>query len=241
MKLPGRRQSALNLTFGGRWYDFEESRTFFSGGLFSNGDNQNDATSSDGFNPRLMASYTLNDDVTINAQASQGFRLGGVNDPLNAGLCDAGDLETFGSFQAYDDETMWNYELGFKSQTDRFQFNAAVFYTQIDNLQTTLDAGSCSSRVVFNVEEAHTLGAEWELTAFATENLLFTFNGSIIEAEFDSTVRDSNGAVLNGLEDGNRLPSVPELQLSASATYTFSEGLLGSDETYPQCACTARW
>ncbi|GAB5414879.1 MAG: TonB-dependent receptor [Congregibacter sp.] len=222
----------LDVTVGGRWYDFDEERTFTSGGLFSNGDNQTDTTSSDGFNPRIMASYQLNDDVTINAQASEGFRLGGVNDPLNAGLCDPGDLETFGSFQDYDDETMWNYELGFKSQTDRIQFNAAVFYTQIDNLQVTLDAGSCSSRVVFNVDEAHTLGAEWELTAYATENLMLTFNGSILEAEFDSTVTSSDGSVLGGVEDGNRLASVPELQFSASATYTFSQGLFGADDTY---------
>ena len=222
----------LDLTFGGRWYDFEETRGFKSGGLFSNGDDQRDATASDGFNPRFMASYAMSEDMSVNAQASKGFRLGGVNDPLNAGLCDPGDLDTFGGFQAYDDETMWNYELGFKSQFSRFQFNAAVFYTEMEDLQVTLDAGSCSSRISFNVEEAHTLGAEWELTAFATENLMLTFNGSVLEAEFDSTVTDSSGNVLGGVEDGNRLASVPELQFSASATYTFNEGLLGSDETY---------
>jgi iron complex outermembrane receptor protein len=222
----------LNVTLGGRWYDFDETRRFTSGGLFSNGDDQIDTTASDGFNPRLMASYELNDDVTLNAQASQGFRLGGVNDPLNAGLCDVADLEAFGAFQAYDDETMWNYEMGFKSRFSKLQFNAAVFYTELEDLQVTLDAGSCSSRISFNVPEAHTLGAEWELSAFPTENLMLTFNGSLIEAEFDSTVLDSNGNILGGVEDGNRLASVPELQLAASATYTFNDGLLGSDETY---------
>jgi outer membrane receptor protein involved in Fe transport len=222
----------LDLTLGGRWYDFDEKRRFTSGGLFSNGDDQVDETSSEGFNPRLMLSYDLSDDMTVNAQASQGFRLGGVNDPLNRGLCDPGDLETFGGFQSYDDETMWNYELGFKSQFSKVQFNAAVFYTQIEDLQVTLDAGSCSSRISFNVEDAHTLGAEWEIAAYPTENLMLTFNGSVLEAEFDSTVRDSDGNVLGGVEDGNRLASVPELQLSASATYTFNDGIFGSDETY---------
>ncbi|EAQ99472.1 TonB-dependent receptor [Congregibacter litoralis] len=222
----------LDFTFGGRWYDFDETRRFTSGGLFSNGDDQTDTTSSDGFNPRLMASYNFSDDITVNAQASQGFRLGGVNDPLNAGLCDPGDLESFGSFQQYDDESMWNYELGFKSQFSRIQLNAAVFYTQIEDLQVTLDAGSCSSRIAFNVEDASTVGAEWELAAYPTENLMLTFNGSFIQAEFDSTVRDSSGRVLGGVEDGNRLASVPELQLSASATYTFTSGMFGSDETY---------
>jgi iron complex outermembrane receptor protein len=221
----------LDLIFGGRWYDFEEERRFLSGGLFSNGDDQTDTTESDGFNPRVMASYALSDDITINAQASQGFRLGGVNDPLNVTLCDPQDLETFGGFQSYDDETLWNYELGFKSMLGSVQFNAAVFYTDIEDLQVTLDAGSCSSRISFNVEEAHTLGAEWELSAYPMEDLLVSFSGSILEAEFDETVRDSSG-VVGGVEDGNRLASVPELQFSASATYTWDTDLFGAREVY---------
>ncbi len=73
----------LHLTAGGRFYDFEETRTIRQGGLFSSLTEDSDKTSSDGFNPRLMASYDFNDSVTFNAQAAQGFRLGGVNDPLN--------------------------------------------------------------------------------------------------------------------------------------------------------------
>ena len=222
----------LNLTVGGRFYDFEEERTFKTGGWFSNGDFAEDTTSSDGFTPRVMASFDVNEDMTINAQASQGFRLGGVNDPLNATLCEGSDLETFGGFQEYEDETMWNYEVGFKSMYENFSFNAAAFYTDIEDLQVTLDAGSCSSRVAFNVEEAHTLGVEWELTAYAMDGLLLTFAGSWIEAEFDSTVKDGDGNIVGGVEDGNRLASVPELQLSASATYTFGAQLFSSNEMY---------
>ena len=222
----------LNLTVGARYYDFEEERSILQGGLFSSLADQTDDTASDGINPRIMASYDFSDAVTINAQASQGFRLGGVNDPLNVPLCDPGDLNTFGSFQAYEDETLWNYELGFKSLFGGVQLNAAVFYTDIEDLQVTLDAGSCSSRISFNVPEAHTAGVEWELSAYPLENFLLTLSGSFIEAEFDSTVTDSAGNVLGGVADGNRLASVPELQVSASATYTFPQGLFGADEFY---------
>ncbi len=221
----------LTVTAGLRWYDFEEDRTIFGGGLFSDGWDQSDSTASDGFNPRLMAAYEMNDQVTLNAQVSQGFRLGGVNDPLNSGLCTPADLETFGGFQDYDDETLWNYEAGMKSRFGSTVVNAAVFYTDIENLQTTLDAGSCSSRITFNVPEAHTAGVELEVTTQATEQLALTFSGSLLEAEFDSTVRDGNGAILGGVESGNRLPSVPELQWSASATYDLP-ALFGSQETY---------
>ncbi|HEX8387893.1 MAG TPA: TonB-dependent receptor, partial [Sphingomonas sp.] len=129
----------LTLTGGVRYYDFEETRSFTSGGLFANGDNRTDTTKSDGFTPRFLASFEASDNVTINAQAAKGFRLGGVNDPLNLPLCSPGDAALFGGFQNYDDETLWNYELGVKSQFGGLTLNAAAFRTEIENLQVTLD------------------------------------------------------------------------------------------------------
>jgi len=216
-----RATDRLSLTVGGRYYDFEETRTITTGGLFAAGDtNVVDKTESDGFTPRFLVDYKITDAVSVNAQASQGFRLGGVNDPLNIPLCTPEDEEIFGGFQDYDDETLWNFEVGVKAQTRSVTFNAAVFHTEIDDLQVTLDAGSCSSRIVFNVPEAMTTGVESELTWEPTDRLLFTLAGSYIEAEFDSTVRDGNGNVIGGIEDGNRLPTVPETQFSASGAYT---------------------
>jgi iron complex outermembrane receptor protein len=95
-----------------------------------------------------------------------------------------------------------------------------VFYTDIKNLQTTLDAGSCSSRVVFNVPKAHTKGVEGELSARLAPGFDLSVSGSLLEAEFDSTVKDGTGAVIGGIRDGNRLPSVPKFQISINATYT---------------------
>ncbi len=211
----------LTITGGGRFYDFSEERRFTSGGLFSNGDDQTDETSSSGFNPRVLLSYEASDSVTLNAQAAQGFRLGGVNDPLNLPLCTPADAAIFGGFQSYEDETLWNYEAGFKSRMGGMTLNAAAFYTDIENLQTTLDAGSCSSRVVFNVPEAHTMGLEAEFSGQLGPNLEVGISGSFVEAEFDSTVRDGTGTVIGGIREGNRLPSVPKFQISLNATYSY--------------------
>ena len=216
------RLDKLTVTAGGRFYDFEETRQFKSGGLFANGDNQVDKTSSDGFTPRVLVAYEASDTVTFNAQAAQGFRLGGVNDPLNLPLCTPQDAAIFGGFQSYDDETLWNYEAGVKSRFGGISFNSAVFYTDIKNLQTTLDAGSCSSRVVFNVPKAHTKGIEAELSARLAPGFDIGISGSLLEAEFDSTVKDGTGAVLGGIREGNRLPSVPKFQISADATYSWT-------------------
>ncbi len=212
---------ALTLTAGGRYYDFEEVRTITTGGLFANGDaGVVDETSSDGFTPRFLISYEVSPDVTINAQASQGFRLGGVNDPLNVPLCNAQDLALFGGFQDYDDETLWNYELGVKAQGNGFTFNAAGFYNDISDLQVTLDAGSCSSRIVFNVPEAHTTGIEAEVGFNPVAGLNLNFSGSWIEAEFDTTLPGALAGA-TGIREGNRLPSVPEFQFTASGSYEF--------------------
>ncbi|WP_188235988.1 TonB-dependent receptor [Sphingopyxis sp. LK2115] len=209
---------AFTATAGGRYYDFKETRSFVSGGLFANGDNRTDSTKSSGFTPRFLLSYDVSDNVTVNAQASKGFRLGGVNDPLNLPLCSPDDEALFGSFQDYDDETLWNYELGVKTQGRGFTFNAAGFYNDIKNLQVTLDAGTCSSRIVFNVPKAHSMGVEFELGLSPADGLDFNLSGSLIEAEFDSTL-PAPLTTATGIRDGNRLPSVPKFQLSASGSY----------------------
>jgi len=138
----------------------------------------------------------------------------------------------FGSFQDYDDETMWNYEIGAKASFGNITVNTAAFYSDIEDLQATLDAGSCSSRISFNVPESHSVGIELEVAAEVTDNLYMSFAGSVIEAEFDSTVTDANGNTIGGIEKGNRLASVPELQFAVSGTYTFEEGLFNSEATY---------
>ena len=220
----------LGLTLGGRFYDYEEVRTITSGGLFANGDSGVvDETSADGFNPRLLLSYEATDNVTLNAQVSEGFRLGGVNDPLNANLCSPGDRAIFGGFQDYEDESLTNYELGLKAQHDTLQVNAAVFYADIKDLQVTLDAGTCSSRISFNVPEAHAAGVELELKARPSENWDFSVAASFLEAEFDTTVIDSDGNVLGGVAEGNRLASVPEVSAAATATYSQAMELFGND------------
>lgn len=222
----------LTVTAGARYYDFSEERDFISGGLFSNGDNRNDTTSSDGVTPRVIASYDVTDEIALNVQASQGFRLGGVNDPLNLPLCSDEDEAIFGSFQTYGDETSWNYEAGVKVTRARYTFNAAVYHNDISDLQVTLDAGSCSSRISFNVPDAHATGLEVEFGWEPLDGLELSFAGSWTEAEFDSTVRDGDGNVIGGIQSGNRLASVPEYQVAATAAYYFPTDFLGAGNEF---------
>jgi outer membrane receptor protein involved in Fe transport len=103
--------------------------------------------------------------------------------------------------QRFSDESLWNYEVGVKMQQRGFSLNAAAFYTKMKDLQVTLDAGSCSSRVVFNVPKAHSSGIELEMSLKPTDSLELSLSGAVLNAVFDSTVRDGSGAVLGGIRD----------------------------------------
>ena len=74
----------FKLTAGGRYYDFKEKRNFISGGVFSGSDTRiGDKTKSSGFSPRVIGTWEPSNNLSVNIQAAKGFRLGGVNDPLN--------------------------------------------------------------------------------------------------------------------------------------------------------------
>ena len=212
----------FKLTAGGRYYDFKETRDFVSGGIFSNGDTRiAERTKSSGFNPRVIGTWEPNRNLSVNIQAAKGFRLGGINDPLNLPICSAADRAIYGPFSTatYDDETLWNYEAGVKYQRSGITFNAAAFHSSIRDLQVTVDAGSCSSRLVFNVPKAHTTGVEAEFAASPAPGFDLSLAGSYVSAEFDSTIDNPVLATRTGIREGNRLPTVPKFQMAATASY----------------------
>ena len=98
-----------------------------------------------------------------------------------------------------------------------------MFYMDISDLQATVTAGSCSSRVVFNVPDARTTGFEVEFEAAPTQNFDFAVAGSFYDAEMRSTLTSTdasgNVTVVAGIEEGRRLPTVPQFQFVGAATY----------------------
>ncbi|MDY6946970.1 MAG: TonB-dependent receptor [Pseudomonadota bacterium] len=213
-----------SVTGGLRYYDFEEDRLLTFAGVFADFGytNQPGSTSSDGFSPRVIVSFEPNDDVLLTAQVARGFRLGGINDPLNVTLCTAQDRATYGGRPTFEDEKVLNYELGAKTSLAdrRVTLNASVFYSDIDNLQVIADAGSCSSRIVINAQ-AEALGAELELFARPTENWDFGVSATYVQAEITESRLNSSGVPIAGIRDGNRLPTSPQFQAAATATYTW--------------------
>jgi iron complex outermembrane receptor protein len=210
----------VSVTGGVRYYNFNEDRTQRFDGLFADPSDTAASTDADGFAPRLILSYKANDDVNLNAQVSRGFRLGGINDPLNVPLCTAEDLVTFGGQESWKDEKAWNYEVGAKTRImgGRGAFNVALFDMEIDDLQATVTAGSCSSRVIFNVPKARARGLEVEFSGAPSRHFDFAISGNFNDSKLGASLL-SGGSIVSGIEDGNRLPTVPKVQIAASATY----------------------
>jgi iron complex outermembrane receptor protein len=222
----------LALTGGLRYYDFDESRDQIFDGIFGNDStgkalvSQPGSTKANGVAPRFIASYKVSDAVTLNAQASRGFRLGGINDPLNVPLCTAQDLATFRGHDSWKDETAWDYEAGIKSQVmgGRGSINLSAFYMDVSDLQLTVTAGSCSSRLILNAPKAHSAGAELEVVATPDEHWDLSASAGINDSKLGSTLTTGAGDTLPGIVDGNRLPSVPQFQAAAAATYGWTVG-----------------
>ena len=223
-------REGLRLTAGLRFYHFNEDKEQIFDGIFAH-DNTGTAlvsqpgeTDANGLAPRFIVAYDLPRNSNINVQAARGFRLGGINDPLNLPLCTAQDLETFGGRENWDDESVWNYEVGYKSRilNGNGAFNVAAFYADIHDLQATVTAGSCSSRVVFNVDRARSAGVEFELEAAPNRHVDFAVTGSFTDPELRSTLTSTSSSgsvsVVSGIEKGRRLPTVPQVQLAGAVT-----------------------
>jgi len=222
---------ALSLTGGLRYYRFTENKDQIFDGIFGNDNtgtslvSQPGKTTADGLAPRVIASYKVNENVNLNAQVSRGFRLGGINDPLNVPLCTPEDLATFSGRDTWGDESAWNYEVGLKSRLPGGlgSIHVAGFLMDLSDLQATVTAGSCSSRVIFNVPDARSQGFEVEVELVPTRNFDFAASVSYDDATLRSTLTstDPSGAVsvVSGIESGRRLPTVPQFQSALAATY----------------------
>ena len=222
----------FSLTAGLRYYDYHEDKQEKVDGAFASNPNFPTGVLSipgtikaNGIAPRVIGTWKFDEDAALNVQASEGFRLGGINDPLNIPLCSPEDLLTFGGHDTWDDEKVWNYEVAYKKRRlpGNSSLNVALFYMDIKDLQTTVTAGTCSSRVVFNVPKARSRGIELEYETAPTNHFDLAFSGSINDGQLRSTVTSTdtlgNTTVVSGIEEGRRLPSVPEVQAAISLIY----------------------
>ena len=216
------------LTGGLRYYHYKEERVLHFNGVFAAPTPPGGVpgeVAANGVSPRGILSYKLNEDTQFNAQVSKGFRLGGINDPINLPLCSPQDKIEFGGQGNWKDETSKNYEIGgkFRFLERKVTLNVSAFYTEIQNLQATVTAGTCSSRLIFNVP-AQSHGIEAELFVHPNSTWDFGLSATWVDAKLKGSVTSTSATgtvtTIGGLADGNRLPTAPQVQAVGSVGYT---------------------
>jgi outer membrane receptor protein involved in Fe transport len=171
----------------------------------------------DEINPSAYVRYEASDAVTAYAQAARGFRAGQVNQLLPDQCLDEAEALGLGLFTEPD--TMWNYEVGLKSQLaeGRVGINTAVYRQKWEGVQLPVTL-SCGFSNGFNAGSVTGDGIEFELLAQPVDAWRFNLALSVNNSEFERLV---GGSIY---EVGERLPDVPEFNGSAGVQYNFSLG-----------------
>ncbi len=209
---------SLALTAGGRWYDTEVDFVSESDGFANGGPSRFSGSQSEsGFNPKIMASLDVNDDINLYASAAKGFRIGGVNGQLSPTLC-GDELAEVGlnpdELRTYDSDDLWSYEAGIKSTLadNRVSLNAAVFFIDwSDALQVQRLA--CGFQVDANIGDVESTGFEVEMSAAPIEGLTLQLGVGYTETE----VKDAAG--FPGYLEGDELHGIPDWTATGSVEY----------------------
>jgi iron complex outermembrane receptor protein len=161
---------------------------------------------------KFQLSFRPSDDVTIFALASQGFRLGGTNQPNIAAVP-----------PGYESDSLWNYELGVKSAwlDGRLIVNSSAFLIDWDNIQVSGRDPTGSFAFIGNAGAAEVQGLELE-TFFQPIRSLNLSAGVSWLPKRELTEDQVNATVAAPGRKGDNLPRIPEWTANFSVQYEHS-------------------
>jgi outer membrane receptor protein involved in Fe transport len=178
--------------------------------------------------PRFAAKYTFDSGDMTYLSASKGFRIGGVNAPL-LGPCTAG-ASTLGlpggvSIPYYSD-SLWSYEVGFKSLwgEQKIASRAAAYYIDWKNIQQSVLIPVCGIPALLNAGAARIRGAEWELTAHIAPQFEVDAGVGYEDAKITEANTLPNGQIL-GFPVGSPLSGVPKWTASLRVSYSIATAI----------------
>jgi len=222
----------LEATFGFRWFEYDryvvndqqwppglpvEAILLDGEGAFIE-DGKADDTSF-----KFALSYALDDNKLVYGLYSQGFRLGGRNNPkaVRVNFVPAN----------YEPDQLNNYELGMKTEwfDNRLQINATLFHMVWDDIQLTLgsaDGGLWWLTGSDNGGGGENTGVEMDVQWQATNNLKLSGNLYVGDPEYTADYVTLEG--VTEMHAGTRMPDSAKEKYTIAVDYTFRD-VIGGD------------
>ncbi len=173
--------------------------------------------------PKLGLSWNVSDNKMVYALFSQGFRLGGHNNPKAVRVDFVPEL--------YNPDKLNNYEAGIKSEWlgSRLQVNAAFFHMEWDDIQLVI--GSAGDGLwwlngTVNGGGGENTGFEVDVDWRVTENLRLSGSAYIGDAHFTHDYITPEGEL--EVSAGTQMPDSASEKLSFAVDYTF-RNVFGGD------------
>jgi outer membrane receptor protein involved in Fe transport len=165
------------------------------------------SNSQTGATPKLVLAYTPGPALMLYAQITEGYRLGGLN-------VDGPAASTAGEDDnAFDSDTLWNYELGAKAKLfdGIVQANGAAYFDRWNNVQTD-QVGHDGSFFILNAGTVEDMGTEADVTVGPLYN--FTLRGNFFW---------NNAHLLNAnpllVQSEGVLPAAPRTKFGINVRY----------------------
>ncbi len=226
----------LKASAGIRAFEVKQGFSQTGDGLLNGGPSAVQSKSKDyGSTPKFTLQYQVTPDDMVYATASEGYRPGGPNNPAPATLCGS-EVSGLGLSQSqlnkYNPDTLWNYELGFKSALlDRkLLVDASVYHIDWKHVQQQIVLG-CGYNITANFGSAVSQGAELELKFLPVNAVTLSAGFSYNDAYLKNDVPGTSA------KDGDRLVNVPRFTGSLAGEYRHRvnaqyDGFMRADISY---------
>ncbi|MFZ9022235.1 MAG: TonB-dependent receptor [Litorivicinaceae bacterium] len=217
----------FELTVGGRYFDYDQDSFLDWAGWAQFGrDILDESFGEDGFNPKASVTYRPNDDTMMYMSSSKGFRIGGVAQVINPAFCEGelADLGIDGIPTTVESDSLWNHEVGFKSNlfNERTKIRAAAYHIDWEDARNSLNL-QCGWIVEFSDLQVVSQCAEIEIDSALTENLTVSFGLGYTKSELDQDADSVNAP------KGTPTPYTPELTMNAMFNYVRPNTFNGMD------------
>ena len=233
---------AIYANFG---FDVSDTLRIAAGARYT--EDEKDAFAECCINPRDEGSADFDElswDLSVNWDLSNGMSVyGAIQNGYQSGQFPARPFCLFGApdcFQATDNITAINYEVGIKGQpTEWLQMSAAVFNTEYSDLpyQVSTTVGGGFSTVNLVVDQT-SFGFEWESTAYFSDNFLFHATLGYIDVDVDQQqgvkpVAPLTPELTYSLSPEIRVPLASGATITLRADYAYRDEMWGEPSSDP--------